>query len=205
MNPARTAAQLRLAALWRWPSDRANLALSSTPLRGHGCQPRGGTAGIRIAGVRELRNGACFNPVVAVATPGRLQPPVARATALARTTSGSRGSGGTTSCQRCSRRTRGRRIRICCTVSHLPSGNGTDPGCHGASPEGGGRVEFLRAAIGHPKVLPVRRGDGGRESGPVAGPGDGLGAVGGAPRSDTNPHSSRPRRRLHPVYQSRAG
>jgi hypothetical protein len=74
VNPARTAAQLRLAALWRWPSDRANLALSSTPLRGHACQPRGGTAGIRIAGVRELRNGACFNPVVAVATAGRLQP-----------------------------------------------------------------------------------------------------------------------------------
>src|SRR5690349_3937977 len=43
----------------------------------------------------------------------------ARASTLARTTSGSRGSGGRTSGQRCSRRTLGRWIRICCTVSHL--------------------------------------------------------------------------------------
>jgi len=44
----------------------------------------------------------------------------ARASALARTTSGSRGSGGRASCQGRSRRTLGRWIRICCTVSHLP-------------------------------------------------------------------------------------
>ena len=37
-------------------------------------------------------------------------------------------------------------------------GNGTDPGRHGASPEGGGRVEYRGAAIGHPKVLPARLG-----------------------------------------------
>ena len=50
-------------------------------------------------------------------------PPVrlpARASALARTTSGSRGSGGRTSCHGRSRRALGRWIRICCTVSHLP-------------------------------------------------------------------------------------
>jgi len=44
----------------------------------------------------------------------------ARASALARTTSGSRGSGGRTSCQGRSRRTLCRWIRIRCTVSHLP-------------------------------------------------------------------------------------
>jgi len=49
-------------------------------------------------------------------------------------------------------------------------GNGTDPGRHGASPEGGGRVELRQAAIGHPKVLPARRGDSVRESGPVVRP-----------------------------------
>ena len=36
------------------------------------------------------------------------------------------------------------------------SGNGTDPGRRGASPEGGCRVEFRWAAVGHPKVLPGR-------------------------------------------------
>jgi hypothetical protein len=104
----------------------------------------------------------------------------ARASALARTTSGSCRPGGRTPCHRCSRRTRSQLKRICCTVSHLPDqpprlrvadngqpgrlawlfGDGTDPGRHGASPEGGGRVEFRRAAIGHPKVLPARRGGG---------------------------------------------
>jgi len=44
----------------------------------------------------------------------------ARASALARTTSGSRGSGGRSSCQGRSRRALGRWIRIRCTVSHLP-------------------------------------------------------------------------------------
>src|SRR6266567_7021743 len=43
----------------------------------------------------------------------------ARASALARTTSGSRGSGGRASCQGRSRRTLGRWIRIRSTVSHL--------------------------------------------------------------------------------------
>jgi hypothetical protein len=50
-------------------------------------------------------------------------PPVrspARASALARTTSGSRRSGGRTSCHGRSRRALGRWIRIRCTVSHLP-------------------------------------------------------------------------------------
>jgi hypothetical protein len=72
------------------------------------------------------------------------------------------------------------------------SGNRTDPGRRRTSPESGGRVAFRRAAIGHPKVLPARLWDSVRESGPVARPGDGLGAVSGAPRCDTNPHSSRP-------------
>jgi hypothetical protein len=44
----------------------------------------------------------------------------ARASALARTTSGSRGPGGRTSCHGRSCRARGRWIRICCTASHLP-------------------------------------------------------------------------------------
>jgi hypothetical protein len=97
----------------------------------------------------------------------------ARASALARTTSGSRGSGGRASCQGRSRRALGRWIRICCTFSHLPgqpphpggrwwsarpwwpgsSGNGTKDGRHGASPKGGCRVECRRGAIGHPNVL----------------------------------------------------
>lgn len=50
------------------------------------------------------------------------------------------------------------------------SGNRTDPGRRGASPESGGRVEFRQAAIGHPKVLPAWRGDSVRESGPLPGP-----------------------------------
>jgi hypothetical protein len=101
----------------------------------------------------------------------------ARASALARTTSGSRGSGGRASCQGRSCRALGRWIRICCTVSHLPvlispvshpsrgpmaaarpwwpgsSGNGTRAGRRGASPKGGCRVECRGAPIGHPKVL----------------------------------------------------
>jgi hypothetical protein len=72
------------------------------------------------------------------------------------------------------------------------SGNGTDPGRHDASPEGGGRVEFRQAAIGHPKVLPAWRGTVSGNQAQFSGPGDGLSAVGGAPRSDTNPHSSQP-------------
>ena len=35
-----------------------------------------------------------------------------------------------------------------------------DPGRRGASLEGAGRVEFRRAAIDHPKVLPARRAGG---------------------------------------------
>ena len=99
------------------------------------------------------------------------QPP-ARASALARTKSGSRGSGGRVSCQERSRRALGRWIRIRCTVSHLrPAthpggrwrsawpwwpgswGNGTKVGRRGASLKGGCRVECRRGAIGHPKVL----------------------------------------------------
>jgi hypothetical protein len=114
----------------------------------------------------------------------------ARASALARTTSGSRGSGGRTSCQGRSRRTFGRWIRIRCTVSHLPgqppipggrwrtarpwwpgsSRNGTDSRLGGASPEGACQVEYRGAASGHPKVLPDRLGCGVRGPGPAAGP-----------------------------------
>ena len=47
----------------------------------------------------------------------------ARGSALARTTSGSRGSGGRASCQECSRRALGRWIRICCTVLISPVGH----------------------------------------------------------------------------------
>ena len=85
----------------------------------------------------------------------------ARASALARTTSGSRGSGGRASCQGRSCRALGRWIRICCTVSHLPvlispvshpsrGGNGGQPG-----PGGPALLGTVRgpAAVGrHPKV-----------------------------------------------------
>src|SRR5579875_2996828 len=110
----------------------------------------------------------------------------ARASALARTTSGSRGSGGRTSCQGRSRRTPCRWIRIRCTVSHLlgqpPSwvadgGSpallarlfGNDKGCRprGASPEGAGQVEYRGAAISHPKV-PLDRVERHIRSRPVA-------------------------------------
>jgi len=113
----------------------------------------------------------------------------ARASALARTTSGSRGSGGRASRQGRSRGTSGRWIRICCTVSHLPGpaisgsrwraagpcwpgslGNGTNCGRREASPEGACRVEYRGAATGHTKVLPGRAGGGVRGSGSAAGP-----------------------------------
>src|SRR5262249_2848509 len=67
---------------------------------------------------------------------------LARASALARTTSGSRGSGGSTSCQGRSRRTLGRWIRICATflissASHPSVGNsGGGPGPRGTGPSG---------------------------------------------------------------------
>jgi len=98
----------------------------------------------------------------------------ARASALARTTSGSRGSGGRTSCQRRSRRTLGRWIRVRCTVAHLlgrpphpwgpmaggpalsrtgSSGNSTNSRLPEASPKGAFRVGYGCAERPHPKVL----------------------------------------------------
>ena len=80
----------------------------------------------------------------------------ARASASARTTSGSRGSGGRTSGQGRSRRTPGRRIRICCTVSHLLN---QPPICEGrwrvARPAGPAlrRTVRIPVAVGrHPNV-----------------------------------------------------
>jgi len=80
----------------------------------------------------------------------------ARASALARTTSGSRGSGGRTSCQGRSRRTLCRWIRIRCTVSHLPGqppmpgGRWRQPGPGGPALRGTIRIA---ARVGrHPKV-----------------------------------------------------
>ncbi len=123
----------------------------------------------------------------------------ARASALARTTSGSRRSGGRTSCQGRSRRTLCRWIRIRCTVPHLPGqppipgGLWRQPGpvgpalwndkdCRprGASPEGADRVEYRCAAIPHPKVLPGRLGPAPGDQAQVACTGYGLGAVGSA-------------------------
>jgi len=81
----------------------------------------------------------------------------ARASALARTKSGSRGSSERTSCHGYSRQTLGRRIRICCTVSHLPGqpphpgvADGGQPGLVGLALPGTVRI---RAAVArHPKV-----------------------------------------------------
>ena len=80
----------------------------------------------------------------------------ARASALARTTSGSRGSGGRTSCQGRSRRTLCRWIRIRCIVSHLPGqppipgGRWRQPGPVGPAL---GETVRIAARVGrHPKV-----------------------------------------------------
>jgi hypothetical protein len=81
----------------------------------------------------------------------------ARASALARTTSGSRGSGGKASSQGRSRRTLGRWIRICRTVSHLPGQPPIPwgrwrmgaPGGRGR-PGHAGRAGFLDAGVTSP-------------------------------------------------------
>jgi hypothetical protein len=79
----------------------------------------------------------------------------ARASALARTTSGSRGSGGRTSCQRDSCRTLGRRVRICCTVSHLLGRPPHPVGAGGGQPGPGGRLFGQR--YGFPPAWRVTR------------------------------------------------
>ena len=134
---------------------------------------------------------------LAVVPPAR---PPARASALARTTSGSRGSGGRASRHGRSRGTFGRWIRIRSTVSHLPgqppiSGNRCgQPGPGG--PALWGTVRIAAAVRRHPKVpagwnivarRPVTRrcyqAGQGAVSGDQAqlpGPRDGLGPVGGA-------------------------
>jgi hypothetical protein len=123
----------------------------------------------------------------------------ARAGALARTTSGSCGPGGRTSCQGRSRRTMCRWIRICCTVSHLP---GQPPIPWGRWRQPGPIGPALREQYGLPPARGVTRrcrpggislcgdpspegatepaGGGIRGSGPAADPGGGLGSVGRA-------------------------
>src|SRR5215471_768363 len=123
----------------------------------------------------------------------------ARASALARTTSGSRGSGGRASRHGRSRGTFGRWIRIRSTVSHLPgqppiSGNRCgQPGPGGPALWGTVRIAaaVMRhpkvpagwniggTATGHTKVLLGRAGGGVRGSGPAVGPRDCFGPVGG--------------------------
>jgi len=81
----------------------------------------------------------------------------ARASALARTTSGSRGSGGRTSWQGRSRRALGRWIWIYCTVSHLPGQPPIPWGPNGGQPGPGGpalrgTVRRPAAVARHPKV-----------------------------------------------------
>jgi hypothetical protein len=81
----------------------------------------------------------------------------ARASALARTTSGSRGSAGRASCHGCSRRALGRWIRICCIVSHLLGRPPHLAGAGGGQPGPGGpalreTVRILPRAGRHPKV-----------------------------------------------------
>ena len=101
-----------------------------------------------VAAGREARD--CLAVVLPVRSP-------ARASALARTTSRSRGSGGRASCQERSRRTLGRWIRIRCTVSHLPGqppipgeANGGQPGPGG--PALRGTIRIPAAVARHPKV-----------------------------------------------------
>ena len=101
-----------------------------------------------VAAGREARG--CLAVVLPARSP-------ARASALARTTSRSRGSGGRASCQERSRRTLGRWIRIRCTVSHLPGqppipgeANGGQPGPGG--PALRGTIRIPAAVARHPKV-----------------------------------------------------